>query len=322
MRQTTIVAHGLRKSFGQVVAVDELDLEIAQGEIFGFLGHNGAGKTTTVRLLNGVLERSAGSITVLGMDPSKDGAKIRARTGVLTETPALDDRLTARETLRYFAAVFGVPRANIHARTNELLERMDLAERGDNKVGSFSKGMRQRLALARTLLHAPEIVFLDEPTSGLDPVGAREVNQLIATLRRENRTVFLCTHNLVEAERLCDRMAILAQGKVLAMGTLTELASQLEYGHRTRFEIDPQQAALAQQALLETWPSMQVDLLEERAFTGVATVLLVHGGGREGGGREQVAHMIVALSAAGVQIYRVEPDEPSLEDVYFQLEHA
>ena len=168
MRQTTIVAHGLRKSFGQVVAVDELDLEIAQGEIFGFLGHNGAGKTTTVRLLNGVLERSAGSITVLGMDPSKDGAKIRARTGVLTETPALDDRLTARETLRYFAAMFGVPRANINARTNELLERMDLAERGDNKVGSFST-VRTDNRTKCPRLHTPPVSYthLTLPTSDL-----------------------------------------------------------------------------------------------------------------------------------------------------------
>ena len=314
---TTILAQGLCKQFGATIAVDQLDLEIAQGEIFGFLGHNGAGKTTTVRLLNGVLERNAGSIAVLGMDPNKDGAKIRARTGVLTETPALDDRLTARATLRYFAAMFGVPRERINRRVDELLERMDLGARGDEKVGGFSKGMRQRLALARTLLHAPELVFLDEPTSGLDPVGAREVHQLIATLRRENRTVFLCTHNLVEAERLCDRMAILAHGKVLAMGTLTELAGQLKYGHRTRFEVAPEQADAAIQALQRVWPAMQVDLLEERAFAGVATVLHVHGGGRE-----QVAQMVGLLSAAEVLLYRVEPDEPSLEDVYFQLEHA
>jgi len=314
---TTIVTQGLCKQFGETVAVDQLDLEIAQGEIFGFLGHNGAGKTTTVRLLNGVLTRSAGAISVLGMDPDRDGAKIRARTGVLTETPALDDRLTARETLRYFAAMFGVPRARITPRVDELLERMDLAERGNDKVGSFSKGMRQRLALARTLLHSPEIVFLDEPTSGLDPVGAREVHQLIARLRRENRTVFLCTHNLFEAERLCDRMAILARGKVLAMGTLNELAGQLKHGHRTRIEIDGEQAATAQAALADCWPSLQVELLEERGFAGVATVLLVHGGGRA-----LVAQMVGVLSGAGVRIYRVEPDEPSLEDVYFQLEHA
>jgi ABC-2 type transport system ATP-binding protein len=311
------MTQGLCKQFGETVAVDQLDLEIAQGEIFGFLGHNGAGKTTTVRLLNGVLTRSAGAISVLGMDPDRDGARIRARTGVLTETPALDDRLTARETLRYFAAMFGVPRARINARVDELLERMDLAERGNDKVGSFSKGMRQRLALARTLLHSPEIVFLDEPTSGLDPVGAREVHQLIARLRRENRTVFLCTHNLFEAERLCDRMAILARGKVLAMGTLNELAGQLKHGHRTRIEIDDEQAATARAALADCWPSLQVELLEERGFAGVATVLLVHGGGRA-----LVAQMVDALSGAGVQIYRVEPDEPSLEDVYFQLEHV
>ena len=313
---TTIVAQGLRKQFGAVVAVDGLDMEIGQGEIFGFLGHNGAGKTTTVRLLNGIIERTAGAISVLGMDPNRDGAKIRARTGVLTETPALDDRLTARATLRFAAAMFGLPSAQIDRRVDELLERMELAGRGDDKVGGFSKGMRQRLALARTILHHPEIVFLDEPTSGLDPVGAREVGQLIATLRREHRTVFLCTHNLVEAERLCDRVAILAQGRVLAMGTLAELARQLEHGHRTRFEIDPAQTVLAADALQRIWPAMRVEVREERSYAGTATTLLVHGGGRE-----QVAQMIAALCAAEVALFRVEPEEPSLEDVYFQLEH-
>lgn len=316
MKQTTIVTSSLSKTFGSVHAVDALDLEIVQGEIFGFLGHNGAGKTTTVRLLNGILNRTAGTISVLGMDPGVDGAKIRARTGVLTETPALDDRLTARQTLRYYGAMFGVPRDRLGARADELLERMELTARADDKVGSFSKGMRQRLALARTLLHQPEIVFLDEPTSGLDPAGAREVNQLIANLRRENRTVFLCTHNLFEAERLCDRVAILSRGRLLAFGSLGELARKLEYGHRTRIEIDQPQVAQAQNVLHSVWPGIAVEAVEERGASGSATYLLVHGSNRT-----QVSESVAALCAAGVRLYRVEPDEPSLEDVYFQLEH-
>src|SRR5215213_425007 len=187
MSSPVIQISSITRRFGEKNAVDQLTLDVQAGEIFGFLGHNGAGKTTTVRLLNGVLAPSSGQVRVFGLDPGKDGAKIRARAGVLTETPALDDRLTARATLTYFADIFGVPRANVAARVNELLELFDLGNRGDDKVGGFSKGMRQRLALARTLLHEPQIVYLDEPTSGLDPAATREVHQLIQRLRAGGR---------------------------------------------------------------------------------------------------------------------------------------
>ncbi|MCA9056736.1 MAG: ABC transporter ATP-binding protein, partial [Planctomycetaceae bacterium] len=173
-----------------------------------------------------------------GLDPQTDGARIRARTGVLTETPALDNRLTARATLEYFSDVYGVPRALRRQRVAELLERFELTKRANDKVGGFSKGMRQRLAIARTLVNDPDIIFLDEPTSGLDPVATREVHRLIERLSHRGRTVFLCTHNLAEAERLCDRVAVLARGRVLATGTTRELAAELNRGHRISVEVD------------------------------------------------------------------------------------
>ena len=184
MPTTVLTTTSLSRRFGDTLAVDALSIEIAQGEVFGFLGHNGAGKTTTVRLLNGVLTPSGGTAQVLGLDPWTDGAKVRARTGVLTETPALDDRLTARATLRFFAEVYGVPRPQVERRIGDLLAVFDLSARADDKVGGFSKGMRQRMALARTLIHDPEIIFLDEPTAGLDPAATREVHQLIQSLER------------------------------------------------------------------------------------------------------------------------------------------
>jgi ABC-2 type transport system ATP-binding protein len=316
---TVIHTEQLTRRFGATLAVDALTLDIDEGEVFGFLGHNGAGKTTTVRLLNGVLTPTSGQVRVLDMDPNQDGARIRAHTGVLTETPALDDRLTARATLTYFADMFGVPKAKVKTRVDELLDLFDLGERGGDKVGGFSKGMRQRLALARTLLHEPQLVFLDEPTSGLDPVATREVHQLIQRLQARGATVFLATHNLAEAERLCDRVAVLAHGRALAIGTISELGARLNRGHRLLLEVD---SSKVQQMLplLESLPHVtQVETIKDLNGAGAGAggaIVRVHGAARE-----HVPQLIGALTAAGVPLYRVEPDEPSLEDVYFALEH-
>ena len=259
-----VSTHQLSRHFGATVAVNQLMLEIERGEVFGFLGHNGAGKTTTVRLLNGVLTPTAGSARVFGLDPAIDGARVRARTGVLTETPALDDRMTAYATLCFFAEMYGVPRTQVKARVDELLAAFDLTARAGDKLGGFSKGMRQRMALARTILHNPELVFLDEPTTGLDPAAIREVHQLIERFRDQGHTIFLATHNLNEAERLCDRVAVLARGKVLAMGTTRELAYQLEHGHRLLVEVDAAQAALAAQVAATIPHVTQVEVVAER----------------------------------------------------------
>src|SRR5512145_1983593 len=200
MSVPVIQISSLSRRFGEKLAVDDLTLDVHAGEIFGFLGHNGAGKTTTVRLLNGVIEPTSGSMCVLGFDPQVDGPALRARTGVLTETPSMDERLTAWDNLSIYADLYGVPSAEVRKRINELLEEFDLADRAQEGVGGYSKGMKQRLALARALLHKPEVLFLDEPTAALDPFATRAVNELVENLaRREGCTVFICTHNLVEA---------------------------------------------------------------------------------------------------------------------------
>lgn len=217
-------ARGLRRTFGDVTAVDGLDLRVRRGEVFGLLGHNGAGKTTTVRLLNGLLSAQAGQATVLGLDPWTQGPALRARTGVLTEVPALDGRLTAHETLFHHGRVHGLP--DLGRAIAGMLDRLGLGERAQEPVARFSKGMAQRLALARAFLTEPELLFLDEPVASLDPVGAAEVNSLIAEwVRERGASVVLCTHNLVEAEKLCDRVAVLERGRVLAEGTVAALAA-------------------------------------------------------------------------------------------------
>ena len=313
---TVITTEGLTRRFGSQVAVDGLTVTIEAGEVFGFLGHNGAGKTTTVRMLNGVIAPSAGSVRVFGLDPATHGHRIRARTGVLTETPALDSRLTAHATLLHFAEVYSVPSRDRRRRVDELLATFELEKRADSKVGGFSKGMRQRLALARTLIHDPDIIFLDEPTSGLDPVAIRDVHQMVERLTHRGRTVFLCTHNLAEAERLCDRVAVLAQGRVLAIGTTQELGSRLNRGHRISVEVDASDIARAVKLYAATPPVSLAEAVTDRAAVrnGSASIVL------HGVSRPDIPQIIHAATAHGIKLYRVQPEEPSLEDVYFALQ--
>ena len=297
----------LTRRFGEVTAVDRLSLTVQAGEIFGFLGHNGAGKTTTVRLLNGVLTPGGGTTRVLGMTPAVEGARLRRRTGVLTETPSLDERLTGTENLTIFAELYDVPAAKVSARVAHLLDLFGLRDRAGEKVSGYSKGMKQRLALARALLHEPEILFLDEPTGGLDPVATRQVHELITRLSRdEGRTVFLCTHNLNEAQALCDRVGVMENGRLLALGTPHELARQLQKAGRLEIEVDADRVEVAQDVIAQL-NGLQSD-------TGPNGVL-----GVTGAQRELVPDLLADLISAGVRVYRATPQEPSLSDVYFAL---
>lgn len=311
MSDIVIHTDQLTRHFGATVAVDQLSLQIRRGEVYGFLGHNGAGKTTTIRLINGILTPTSGAVRVLELDPVVDGPAVRRHTGVLTETPALDNRLTAYGTLRFAAELYGVPPAIVAARIDELLAVFGLAGRAGERIGAFSRGMRQRLALARTLIHDPELLFLDEPTSGLDPVATRDVHQLVRRLSRDRgRTIFLCTHNLVEAQRLCDRVAVLADGRLLVEGSPAELARRFAHTQRIHLVVKPVHLERAG-AILHSWlPSIFVE-----AGNGESGALVV-----QGVGREETPAMVSLLVAAGVDIYGVTPDEPSLEEVYLGLQ--
>ncbi len=297
----------LTRHFDDVVAVDDLNLQVHRGEVFGFLGHNGAGKTTTVRLLNGVLNATAGDARVLNLDPAQDGHLLRRRTGVLTETPSLYERLAARENLRIFAELYDVPRAEVDGRVAELLSNFELADRADERVGGYSKGMKQRLALARTLLHRPEILFLDEPTAGLDPIAAHQVHELIIQQSRaQGNTVFMCTHNLNEAQQLCDRVAVMEHGKMVALGSPAELAHNLWRGTRLEIELAPESAP----RMLESIENMPM-VTDVEGDTNVVQVTVTE--------REAIPEIVAALVSAGERIYRLTPQEPTLEDVYFAL---
>jgi ABC-2 type transport system ATP-binding protein len=300
-----ILVNELTRCFGEIVAVHHLSLDVHAGEVFGLLGHNGAGKTTTIRLLNGVLEPSEGSARVLGFDPVHDGPELRRCTGVLTETPCLDQRLTGRENLHIFAELYGVPRAEVTTRIGRLLEVFELADRADDRVNDYSTGMKQRLALTRALLHQPDVLFLDEPTAGLDPIAARRVHAMITHLsHEERRTVLLCTHNLVEAQRLCDRVAVLDHGRLVALGTPAELARELGWDLRLEIEVAPNGLSGALK-ILEAAPGVATKVVQDNGLITVSAT-----------DRGVIPELVADLVANSIRIYRLSPQEPSLEDIY------
>jgi ABC-2 type transport system ATP-binding protein len=246
---------------------------------------------------------------VLGFDPQVDGPALRARTGVLTETPSMDERLTAWDNLSIYADLYGVPGADVRQRINELLAEFDLGDRAQERVSGYSKGMKQRLALARALLHKPELLFLDEATSGLDPIAAHHVNDLIERMaRREGCTVFLCTHNLVEAQRICDRVGILEHGRLVALGTPTELTRQ--YVRRLDVEIEVSEEQVpATLGVLQSLPEL---VLGEPAQPNGALVVTINQ-------RESIPELLASLVQKNIRVYRLAPQEANLEQVYYTL---
>ncbi len=302
-----VAATGLTRRFGEKVAVDGLDLVVGRGEVLALLGHNGAGKTTTIRILAGVLTPTAGSARVFGLSPFADGPAVRSRLGVLPENHALEERLTARQNLRYYADVYGYPRERVDGRIAEMLTRFGLTDAADRKVGGFSKGMKQRLALARALQHEPELLFLDEPTSGLDPVASREVT---ASLREqsagEGRTVVLCTHDLGLAQAVCDRVAVMRSGAVVAIGTPAELAGRLP--GRLIVEVGLGEGKRALESVRAAFPDAAVELAP---VGDELTIDHLPAG--------SAPRVVALLVGSELSVYRVEPVRATLQDVYFSI---
>jgi ABC-2 type transport system ATP-binding protein len=296
--------HRLGKRFGDRMAFENVSFEIAYGEIFGFLGPNGAGKTTTVRTLGTLLAPSAGSATVAGIPLSpENGVEIRRRIAIMPETPGLYGRLSVGENLECFADLYEVPDAG--RRIERALEAVDLTDRAEDPCSTLSKGLRQRVALARALLSDPEVLFLDEPTAGLDPVASREVHDLIAALGRSGVTIFLTTHRLEEAERLCDRVAIL-NTTLRTIGRPADLRDQLFAKTITVCTAatleDPGSvfgALDAVQSWREEGPATYVLAVSDPALAAPAAAR--------------------ALVAAGADVLSIAEPRRSLEDVYLEL---
>lgn len=224
-----IETEGLTKRFGSLTAVDHLSFKVREGEVFGLLGPNGAGKTTTVRMLACLISPSEGSAKVAGYDIVRDSLKVRQGVGILTENPSLYERLTAYENMDFFAEAYGLSNAQEKRnRIRELLEFFELWERRNDKVATFSRGMKQKLAITRAIVHNPPILFLDEPTTGLDPESAKEIRDMMERLsQHEKHTILLCTHRLEDAEKLCSRVMIINRGKSVIVGTPEELQDRI-----------------------------------------------------------------------------------------------
>jgi ABC-2 type transport system ATP-binding protein len=290
------------KNHTVITAVQDLNLSIEEGEVFGFLGPNGAGKTTTVRMLSSLIAPTTGRAIINGLEIGKKDQEIRKCVGILTETPGMYERLSAEKNLTIYAQLYGVK--NVKGQVEKYLRMLGLWDRRFDDVGSFSKGMRQKLAIARSLLHEPKVLYLDEPTSALDPEAAKLVRDFIEELKTEGTTIFLCTHNLDEADRLCQRIAIF-KTHLITVDTPENLRNQL-YGHKVVIHlksIDP------------AWIELVRNLPFVTDVQAVETRLVVALDNPE----EQNPAMITRLVEAGAQIQFVGELRHSLEDVYLQM---
>jgi ABC-2 type transport system ATP-binding protein len=301
-----IVVEGLRKEFDRVTAVHDLSFAVADGEIFGLLGPNGAGKTTTVRMLAGLIAPTAGSALVNGHELGRDAQRIRAASGILTESPGLHDKLTAAENLAYYGRLYGLSGGRLREAVVRYLSLVGLIDVADRRVGGFSKGMRQKVAVARALLHEPEVIYLDEPTSGLDPSAAKTVRDFVDTLRGLGRSIVVCTHNLDEAERLCDRIAIM-RGTLLRVDTPDGLR---RHGRAARIRVElseGQTPALFRDRLAELEFVEAVDARE-----GALLVELADPAAR-------TPDLVATLAGAGARITAVREEAATLEEAYLRL---
>ena len=301
--ESAVVVEHLTKRFGERVAVDDVSFEVGYGEVFGFLGPNGAGKTTTVRTLGTLLAPTSGFATVTGIElRPENGPAIRSRISIMPESPGLYLRLTVMENLQCFAGLYELD--DVRGRIDRTLRAVNLADRATDQCGALSKGLRQRVALARALLSDPAVLFLDEPTSGLDPVATREVHELIGSLRERGVTIFLTTHRLQEAERLCHRVAILSTTLRL-IGRPDELRDQLfsrSLDVRVRTPLEDPNAVLGGLPGVERW---------EQAPSGYTLAVT---------DPEIAAPQVArALVGAGADILWLAESRHSLEDVYLEL---
>ncbi len=289
-----------------VTAVDQLDLEVPKGQVFGFLGPNGAGKTTTVRMLTALISHTSGGAWVNGLEIGKQDTQIRRTVGILTESPGLYDRLTAEKNLTIYAHLYEV--ADVRGQVEKYLRMLGLWDRRDDLAGNFSKGMKQKLAICRAILHEPQVLFLDEPTSGLDPEAAKLVHDFILELKGEGRTIFMCTHNLDEADRLCDRIGMMKQ-QLLVLDTPENLRKQL-YGREVVFHL--RQATPPALALVKALPFVRkIQCLSMDSGDKLVVSL--------DDPEKQNPVLIRKLVEAGAEIQFVGELRHSLEEVYLTL---
>jgi ABC-2 type transport system ATP-binding protein len=305
-----IETEGLTKRFGSLTAVDSLTIRVDEGEVFGFLGPNGAGKTTTMRMLSCLVSKSSGTATVAGCDIGRpsDAERIRSMIGVLPESAGLYDDLSARRNIEYYGRIQGLSQQKRDANIERLLKRLGLWDKRDESTGTFSKGMKQKVAIARALVHDPKVVFLDEPTANLDPESSKTIRDVILELKRDGKTVFFNTHNLDEAQRVCDRVGVI-KGRLLAVDSPGRLGNAVT-ARRTAFTLEKLDAAILAAVRRSSGGNVETD--GDTLYVGVEDPV-----------REN-PEIVQAVIEAGGRVVYVTDLSPSLEAAYLKLveEHS
>ncbi len=305
-----IVVKGMTKRFGDIVAVNDVDLEVHRGEVFGFLGPNAAGKSTTVKVASTLLTPSSGTVVIDGYDVLEEPEEIRAVIGLLPEDGADThyDRLTAAENLEYFGLLYDVPKEKLQNRIDELLEFLELSDRRDSSPGTFSTGLKQKLSLARALIHDPPIVFLDEPTSNLDPIMSRKVREFIQKMAgSSNKTFFMCTHLLSEAEDLCDRVGFISHGRLVEVGRPADLRRKFWTKRTFELQLATGDLTKAQSIIQSTGLVTSIQVENKRV------VYVVEKAERKN------PKIVQALVEAKFAIVELRERIPRLEDVYLKV---
>jgi ABC-2 type transport system ATP-binding protein len=314
MSTVTVEARGLTKHYGGVIALEELSFTAGAGEVIGLLGPNGAGKTTAIRMLTTILSPNAGSFAVAGI-PHTRPAEIRRRIGVLPESAGYPEQQAGSEFLRYHARLFGHPRARAQSTAAALLEQVGLAERGASLIGTYSRGMRQRLGIARALVNDPQVVFFDEPTLGLDPAGQRQVLRLVEAIARDRgATILLSTHFLAEVEDICSRVLILNRGRVVAEGTVAEVTRRASAPRRGRFRVPAEMLERALAAL-----SQVPGLTDPQPLDGRPDWVAVHFDQAGTNGHVDVSHAVRALADSDIQLLAFELEGARLSDAFLAM---
>lgn len=293
---SAVLAENLSKIYvGGNKAVDSISFRLEKGEIFGFLGPNGAGKTTTIKLLCGMLAPSGGSCRVFGIDPARNPEKLHQMSGVITEHAQMYDHLSGMDNLIFYGTLFGMSKSDCEKRAETLLARLNLADAKKQKLSAYSTGMRQRLSLARAMMHSPEILFLDEPTSGLDPESAQNVNALIQELASDGTTIFLCTHQLRYAQEICTTYGLMNKGRLFATGNIGKLRSMVSDKVKVRVKAS----------------RIPEDMEYEKAGEHTYEISV--------NSEDEIPLIVKRIVGVGGDIYQVLTEQLSLEEIYFSL---
>ena len=296
----------LKKTYGDFTAVDGISFDIQQGEIFGFLGPNGAGKTSTINMLIGLSRPSGGTITIDGIDGIKDIKKAQSIMGIVADESNLYDEMNGFDNLCFCASLYGMRKEEREKRANELLEQFNLKDAGKRPFKAYSKGMRRKLTIAAGIIHNPKILFLDEPTTGIDVESARQIRSLILDMKQRGTTVFLTTHYIEEAERICDRIAFIVNGKIVKTGTIDELMENAGHEHIIKLTLNDGAKGIENE-LQRDFPSLRIEVKDENTCYITSPVKVA------------LSPVLQYLDSRGISVFEAKEIRPTLEDVFVKV---